>query len=164
MSPLAEPGSADYIRLALTLTFMAGFFQLVFGLVRLGTLINFVSHSVIVGFTAGAALLIATGQLKHALGISMPGGTSFLTSWWVIFKSAGQINYYELMIAVVTLCCAVLLKRLRPRWPGLLVALVSGSLVCLMTDGQAHGVRLLGELQGRLPLFPLLILPWTPSG
>jgi len=54
LSPLAEPGSADYIRLALTLTFMAGLFQFCFGLVRLGTLINFVSHSVIVGFSAGA--------------------------------------------------------------------------------------------------------------
>lgn len=84
LSPLADPGSADYVRLALTLTFMAGLFQLAFGLARLGTLINFVSHSVIVGFTAGAAFLIATSQLKHALGIPIPGGSSFLTSWAVI--------------------------------------------------------------------------------
>ena len=55
---LADPGTADYVRLALT--FMAGFFQLAFGLAWLGTLINFVSHSVIVGFAAGAAFLIAT--------------------------------------------------------------------------------------------------------
>ncbi|WDP93128.1 MAG: sulfate permease [Desulfobacter sp.] len=151
LSPLAEPGSADYIRMALTLTFMAGVFQLAFGLVRLGTLINFVSHSVIVGFTAGAALLIATSQIKNALGLSIPNGASFLTSWGIIFKSTGQINYYELTIAAVTLCSTVIFKKLRPRWPGLLGGLIVGSLVCLLIGGQAQGVRLLGELPGRLP-------------
>lgn len=151
LSPLAQPGSADFIRMALTLTFLAGIFQLVFGLVRLGTLINFVSHSVIVGFTAGAALLIATSQIKHALGIPIPGGSSFLTSWAIMFKSAGQINFYELTISAVTLFCAVTFKRMKPRWPGLLGALVVGSLVSLMISGQEHGVRLLGELPGRLP-------------
>ena len=55
ISPLAEPGSTDFVRLALTLTFMAGAVQLAFGLARLGALVNFVSHSVVVGFTAGAA-------------------------------------------------------------------------------------------------------------
>ncbi|WP_022666080.1 SulP family inorganic anion transporter [Desulfospira joergensenii] len=151
LSPLAEPGTADYVRLALTLTFLAGTFQLVFGLARLGTLINFVSHSVIVGFTAGAAFLIATSQLKHALGIPIPSGSSFLTSWMVILKASGQINYYEAAIALATLACAALFKTLRPRWPGLLAALIVGSLVCLGINGQAHGVRLLGELPGRLP-------------
>lgn len=151
LSPLAEPGSADYIRLALTLTFMAGFFQLLFGLARLGTLINFVSHSVVVGFTAGAALLIATSQAKHALGIEIPNGTSFLTSWVIIFTSSSQINYFESTIAAATLCSAVIFKMLRPKWPGLLGALVLGSLVCLLTGGREHDVRLLGELPRRLP-------------
>jgi SulP family sulfate permease len=151
LSPLADPGSADYVRLALTLTFMAGLFQLAFGLARLGTLINFVSHSVIVGFTAGAAFLIATSQLKHALGIPIPGGASFLTSWAFIIKSAGQTNGYELVVALATLVCAVIFKTLRPRWPGLLIALVAGSLLSLALDGAAHGVRLLGELPGHLP-------------
>jgi sulfate permease, SulP family len=151
LSPLAEPGTADYIRLALTLTFMAGIFQLAFGLARLGTLINFVSHSVIVGFTAGAALLIATGQLKHALGIPVPSGSSFLTSWMILLKSSGQTNFYEMSVALATLATAIALKTVRPRWPGLLIALVVGSLVSFWIDGGAHGVRLLGRLPGRLP-------------
>ncbi|MFH1984254.1 MAG: SulP family inorganic anion transporter [Pseudomonadota bacterium] len=151
LSPLAEPGSADFIRLALTLTFLAGIFQLVFGLARLGTLINFVSHSVIVGFAAGAACLIATGQLKHALGIPIPGGTSFLSSWVILFKTAGQTNLYELTVAAVTLVCAATLKTWRPRWPGLLIALIIGSLVSIAVNGEAHGVRLLGSLPGKLP-------------
>lgn len=151
LSPLAEPGSADYIRLALTLTFMAGLFQLGFGLVRLGTLINFVSHSVIVGFSAGAALLIATSQLKHALGIPVPSGSSFLTTWTFLLKSHAQINYYEVWISLVALGCAIIIKGWKPRWPALLFALVAGSLFSLLLNGQAQGVRFLGELNGQLP-------------
>lgn len=151
LSPLAEPGTAAYLRLALTLTFVAGVFQLAFGLARLGTLINFVSHSVVVGFTAGAAVLIATGQLEHALGIPIPPGASFIGSWAVILKSSGQTNLYELTVALATLICGALLKAWRPRWPGLLVALILGSLVSLAIDGEANGVRLLGSLPARLP-------------
>lgn len=151
LSPLVEPGSADYIRLALTLTFLAGVFQFAFGLARLGTLINFVSHSVVVGFAAGAACLIATGQLKHALGIPIPSGTSFVTSWIILFKTANQTNFYEMTVALATLICAAALKTVRPRWPGLLIALIVGSLVCIAINGEAHGVRLLGKLSGRLP-------------
>jgi SulP family sulfate permease len=151
LSPLAEPGSADYIRLALTLTFMAGLFQLGFGLIRLGTLINFVSHSVVVGFSAGAALLIATSQLKHALGVPVPSGSSFLTTWAFLIKSHGQINYYELCIALISLGCAFAIKAWKPRWPALLFALIAGALFSLALNGQAHGVRFLGELNGQLP-------------
>ena len=151
LSPMVEPGSADFIRLALTLTLLAGVFQLAFGLARLGTLINFVSHSVIVGFAAGAAVLIATGQLKHALGIPIPSGSSFWTSWTVIVHSTGQTNMYELAVALTTLTCGAVLKTWRPRWPGLLLALILGSLVSLGLDGAGHGVRLLGRLPAQLP-------------
>jgi SulP family sulfate permease len=151
LSPMAEPGTAEYVRLALTLTFVAGCFQLAFGLARLGTMINFVSHSVIVGFTAGAACLIATGQLKHALGIPIPSGASFLTSWAFILKSTSQTNFYELAVALSTLVCAWVLKTYRPRWPGLLVALIAGSLVSIGINGHVHGVRLLGSLPAQLP-------------
>jgi sulfate permease, SulP family len=151
LSPFVAPGSVDYIRLALTLTFLAGIFQLAFGLARLGTLINFVSHSVIVGFTAGAAFLIATGQLKYALGIPIPGGSSFWASWMFILHAPSHINFYELAVALITLICAAVLKTLRPQWPGLLMALVIGSLVSLGLDGASHGVRLLGSLPARLP-------------
>jgi Sulfate permease and related transporters (MFS superfamily) len=65
VSPFAEPGSAHYISLVLTLTFLAGLFQLIMGLARMGALVNFISHTVVIGFTAGAAVLIAGSQIKH---------------------------------------------------------------------------------------------------
>jgi SulP family sulfate permease len=69
LSLLAVPGSPDYVALALTLTFMVGVLELALGLARMGALVNFISHSVVVGFTAGAALLIAAKQLKHFFGV-----------------------------------------------------------------------------------------------
>ncbi|GJM42519.1 MAG: sodium-independent anion transporter [Ardenticatenaceae bacterium] len=72
IAPLAETGSAAYLQLAIVLALMVGVFQLVMGLVRLGFLVNFLSHPVLAGFTSAAALVIGFSQLKHLLGISIP--------------------------------------------------------------------------------------------
>lgn len=150
LSPLAAPGSEGFVRMALTLTFLAGAYQLLFGLARLGMLINFVSHSVVVGFTAGAAILIASHQLKHVFGL-LPKGVTFIAIWRDIFVQIGEVNPYVLLIALVTLAAATLVKILRPRWPGLLLALVVGSLTSLLMDGPARGVALMGSLPASLP-------------
>lgn len=72
VSPLAEPGSAGYIQLVLTLALLVGLIQAVMGLVRLGFLVNFLSHPVLSGFTSAAAIVIGFSQLKHLLGVSIP--------------------------------------------------------------------------------------------
>lgn len=77
LSTLATPGTFDYVSLALTLTFMVGVLELALGLARMGALVNFISHSVVVGFTAGAALLIATKQLKNFFGVTMDSSGHF---------------------------------------------------------------------------------------
>ena len=74
LSGMAAPGSEEYVALAITLAFMVGVLQLIMGVVRLGALVNFISHSVVVGFTAGAACLIAAKQAKDFLGIQFPEG------------------------------------------------------------------------------------------
>jgi len=76
MSPLAEPGSPQFVALVLTLTFFVGVFQLLLGILRLGTLVNFVSHTVVIGFTSGAAVLIAASQVKNFFGLPIPRGAS----------------------------------------------------------------------------------------
>jgi SulP family sulfate permease len=151
LSPFVEPGTSSYIQMALTLTFMAGIYQAAAGLARLGTLINFVSHSVVVGFTAGAAVLIAVGQLKHALGIDVPRGLSFLSTLHILIRDLGLVNPYEAAVAIATLVCAAALKTWRPQWPGLLIAMVIGGLLGQALGGEANGIRLLGELPARLP-------------
>lgn len=158
ISQFAEPSSADFIRLALALTFMAGLIQFVLGLSRLGTLINFVSHSVVIGFTAGAALLIATSQLNHIFGFHITGGTSFKDTWYMIGTHLGDINIYVLLIAITTLTIAIIVKKIRPMWPNLLIAMVAGSLLSYFIGSEAHGVMLVGELPSHLPPFTVPVL------
>lgn len=151
ISGYAKPDTPQFISLTLTLTFIAGLYQFVFGLARLGRIVDFVSHSVIVGFTAGAAILIATSQMRHVTGIEMPQGSTFLQTWRILFESIGSTNLYVLGVAAFTLFSALLVKRIKPSWPHLLIAMVVGSLFSIALDGQAHGVHLIGKIPARLP-------------
>jgi SulP family sulfate permease len=151
ISRYAEPGSAEFIQMVLTLTFLAGVYQLVFGLMRLGMLVNFVSHTVVVGFTAGAAILIATSQMKYVLGISLPKGESFLHTWMDVASKIGQTNAYILLVAAITMASALLLKRFYPRMPHLLFGMVVGSVVSLFLGGADKGITYVGEIHGSLP-------------
>lgn len=151
VSGQAEPGSPQFLSMVLTLTFLAGLFQFAFGVARMGRLVDFVSHSVVVGFTAGAAILIATSQITHVTGITLPRGESFLHIWQTILLSLNEINEFALSIALATLIVALAVKKYQPHWPHLLIAMVAGSLLSLAFDGPAHGVRLVGELPAQLP-------------
>ena len=153
VSKFAEPGSAQYISMALMLTFLAGVYQFVLGLARMGALVNFVSHSVVVGFTAGAAILIATSQLKHFLGIKIPAGESFLHTWQDIYRQLHEINPYVTAIAAVTLIAGVLFIRFKPRWPGMLIAMIIGSLLAALLAYETKEIQLVGQLPAHLPPF-----------
>lgn len=147
----ASPGTPEFISLALTLTFLAGVYQLAFGIGRLGSLVNFVSHTVVIGFTAGAAILIATSQMKHVTGIAIPKGETFLHVWMDIFAGIGHINPYLITIAVVTLLTALLTKKLIPKLPNLLIGMVIGSLLALYFKQSTDSIKLVGEIPAHLP-------------
>ncbi|MEW6602849.1 MAG: SulP family inorganic anion transporter, partial [Nitrospirota bacterium] len=151
LSPLAAPSSAEYIHMALTLTFLAGLFQMALGVARLGALVNFISHSVVIGFTAGASILIATSQLSNILGITAPKEHSFIHVWADIISKLSGTNPYVLSIGLGTLIIAVVFKILKPRWPGMLIAMIAGSVVALLINGEEHGVKIVGSLPAHLP-------------
>ncbi len=151
ISKHAEPGSPEFVHLALTLTFLAGVYQLSFGLARMGTLVNFVSHTVVVGFTAGAAILIATSQLKHVFAIEVPKGESFLHIWMDLFSGMDSANWAVFSVALVTLVVALLSKRFLPRLPNLLIGMVAGSLMAFWFGGEGRGIHLVGEIPRQLP-------------
>ena len=81
LSQIAEPASAEYVSLAITVAFLVGVVQVVLGFARLGVIVNFVSHTVVVAFTAGAAILIATKQLGSFLGVTLPKAFRFTRSF-----------------------------------------------------------------------------------
>lgn len=151
ISPHTPPGSAAYVEMVLTLTFLAGLFQFALGLARLGALINFVSHSVVVGFTAGAAVLIGTSQMSNLLGIPGSKRHAFIHVWMDLLPAIPDSNLLVIAIGVVTLVVALLLRTFAPKLPGMLIAMIVGSVLSLALHGKEHGVRLVGSLPGHLP-------------
>ncbi len=155
LSPLAEPGSANYVSLALTLTFLTGVFQLIMGFARLGTLVNFISHTVVIGFTAGAAVLIASSQFRNFFGINIPRGASFYETRHQVILQAGDINPYVMSVGLVTLIAGVLVKKLYPKIPYMIAAMITGSLFALvlnrMIGVDVTHIRTVGALPAGLP-------------
>jgi len=151
----AESGTPEFLSLALTLTFLTGVYQLAFGLAKLGSLINFVSHTVVIAFTAGAAILIATSQIKHITGIFVPKGETFLHTWGDLFNGLDQINVYLLAIALLTMLSAILCKKNFPKSPYLLVGMVVGSLAAIVLGKFTQDIKLVGEIPTNLPPFSL---------
>ena len=147
----AEPGTTEFVTLALTLTFLAGVYQFGFGLARLGSLVNFVSHTVVIGFTAGAAILIATSQMKHVTALTVPRGESFLHTWADLFQGISDINLIVLSIAVVTLIIAIASKKILPKSPYLLIGMIGGSVLALFLKDYSDGIKLVGEIPAHLP-------------
>lgn len=147
----ADPGSWAFIQLALTLTFLAGAFQFGMGLARFGNLVNFVSHSVVVAFTAGAALLIAVSQLRHLTGVPMPAGLSFPDSLAYLFYHAEAFNPWALLIGLFTLGLAVFIKRKWPRWPHFFTSMILASVLTWFLGAADKGIALIGRMPAGLP-------------
>ncbi|MEJ2576230.1 MAG: SulP family inorganic anion transporter [Gammaproteobacteria bacterium] len=161
LSALAEPGSAEYVGLALTLTFMVGAIQLFMGLARLGTLVNFISHSVIVGFTAGAAVLIAASQLKHFFGVAIARGTGPFETLYALASAPDAINPYVVSVGAITLATGIALKRYLPRFPYMIGAMFVGSIAATLLGAPAHGIATVGALPDHLP--PLSMPTFDPE-
>jgi len=150
ISAMAEPFSPRYIQLALALTFLAGAFQLALGMARMGGLINFVSRSVMTGFTAGAAVLIALGQLSHLLGVDLPkGSTGGLLA--ELPAAVLKANPAALAVGATALATALFFRKRYPKLPGLLIAMVVSSLLAWGLGGAESGLKMAGALPGGLP-------------
>jgi SulP family sulfate permease len=158
ISPMAVPGSQDYITLILLLTFLAGVFQWLLGLLRFGAVVNFVSHSVVLGFTLGAAVVIALGQLPNLFGLELDSQTTALRSLMTLFEHRGEIDQASLTLGAITLVLGSVLKYLVPRWPTLLITLVVGSLLVWLWPVMFGHVKLVSAFVGHLPPFSALPL------
>ena len=151
VSKYAEPGSAEFVSLALTLTFLAGVYQLVFGLAKFGMLVNFVSHNVVIGFTAGAALLIASSQIPYIVGIDIPRGEDFLNTWFDIYTGVGEFNIYLLIVGLGTLVTAIVVKILKPKFPNLLIGMLVGGLLSFYLGGFTDSITTVCAMPAYFP-------------
>jgi SulP family sulfate permease len=153
---IATPGTAEYVTLAGLMAVAAGVIRLAMGLARLGVLVNFVSHSVVVGFTTGAGVLIAAGQLRHLLGLQFSSyGLVETLRGVVIHLPETDIITFSLGFGAMLLIA--LLRRLNPRVPGPLIAMVVAAAAVGIAGLEQQGVAVIGEMPRSLP--PLSKLP-----
>ena len=155
ISPLADPGSSQFIGLVLTLTLLAGLIQLAMGLARLGALVNFISHTVIIGFTAGAAILIAASQIKNFFGLTIPRGAHFHEVLIYFGSHFMDSQPWVLAVGVATLVSGILAKRYLAKLPYMIVAMVVGSVVGAIINikygADQTGIRTVGALVASFP-------------
>ena len=169
LSALAVPGTPYYIELALTLAFMSGIVMLAVGALRLGSLLQFVSDTVVIGFTAAVALLIFASQLPAFLGISIPPATSFTMLVLSTLIRLGETQPWVVVVASATLAVGALARRVFPRMPPMLVAMLTGGVLAFALNewlGPGRtGLRTLGPLPGAVPPLSMPDLsPITLSG
>ena len=162
LTGMAEPGSPQWVSLAVWLALLSGAIQLLLGLGNYGWLINLVSAPVMMGFTQAASLLIMASQIPGLLGIK---------AWsWDVSNGFGWLTGWPAWFGLTSLAALLLLRHYKPRWPGIMIVMGVASAVAYAVDYQAHGA-LVGLLPSGLPDFYLPQWPglemlnqlWVPA-
>jgi len=151
---LADPGSAQYIRLAGLAALLTGALLLIARLARLGFLANFLSRTVLLGFLAGVGIQVAIGQLPDMLGVSAPSPHTVIK---LVQTVQGLPQTQGLTVAVSLSVVAVMMaaRRITRRIPGALIAVIGAIIASRVADLAAHGVSVLGHIPRGLPAFGL---------
>ncbi|MCF6307918.1 MAG: SulP family inorganic anion transporter [Flavobacteriaceae bacterium] len=145
-----------FVSLAILLSFMAGVIKLFMGIARMGKLASFVSNSVIIGFSAGAGVLIAFKQLKHIFGIEVPQGSSFYNIVSYIISHISETNWYALGVGMITLGIALLIRKIKKISKlYMLVAMILGSLVAVWLARYSIQIETVGTIPSNLPPFKM---------
>ncbi len=155
VADLAQPGSNEYVHLAILLAFMVGVIQLLMGLLRMGFLVNFLSHPVITGFTAATALIIAFSQLHHLLGVSIESSKHIHTVLLQLFEKRAEIHPGTALFGFGAVALIYVIRKWQPRIPGALIVVVIGIVLVAVTGWDQRGIRIIGEVPSGLPSFAL---------
>ena len=125
LEPLAIAGSQQYIAYAILLALLVGVFQFMLGVLRLGLVVNFISHPVVNGFTNAAALIIASSQLPKVFGVYVERAAHHHETIYRVMKAAGHYTHWPtLFMATLAFVIMFGLKRFAPRIPNVLVAVM----------------------------------------
>jgi SulP family sulfate permease len=122
LAVFAAPGSERFVELAVMLALLVGVVQLVLGVLKLGVVVNFLSHPVIVGFTNAAAIIIALSQLNKILGVPIGRSDHFIADIWGVLRQAGDTHLPTLGMGLAALAVISILRKTAPRLPGVLIA------------------------------------------
>jgi SulP family sulfate permease len=122
LTPLAAPGSDAFVALAIMLALLVGVIQLALGAFKLGVVVNFLSHPVIVGFTNAAAIIIALSQVNKLIGVPMGRSEHFIEDIWGVVKLVGDTHLPTLAMGVTAIAIMWVIRKKAPKLPGVLIA------------------------------------------
>ncbi len=137
--PLATLGSEQFVALAILLAFMVGTIQLVLALCRMGNVVSFLSHPVILGFTSAAAIIIGLSQLNKLLGLPLGRSDFFLGDVCRMLLQLPDTHLPSLAIGVGAMAVIWGFRRWLPRWPGVLVAVALGTTISWAIGFERNG-------------------------
>ncbi|KKL92348.1 hypothetical protein LCGC14_1885610, partial [marine sediment metagenome] len=150
LSVLAEPGSDQYLKLAIELTLLVGLIQFLFGLLRFGFIVNFLSYPVVVGYTSAAAVIIIGSQLQSLTGLHVESANVLDLAYQLLIHISDW-HGVTIGIAVASLLFIFFCKRLVPKSPNALILLVGTMLLSgLFHAGQA-GVDVINSVPAGFP-------------
>jgi SulP family sulfate permease len=144
--PLAPAGSAQFVALAGTLALLTGLMRIILGAFKLGVIVNFLSHPVLIGFTNAAAIIIAFSQVPRLLGIAASRNELFLRDVWAIALQIGQTHLPSLAMGGGALIVIGGLRRWQPRAPGVLIAVTAATAVSWAMGFEHRGIARVEDL------------------
>ena len=151
---VAALGSAEYIGLTSTVAFAVAVMLVLARIFRLGFLADFLSRSALIGFLTGVGVQVAVGELPGLLGLEKHGHGP-LKQLAFVFQHLGETNYPSLGFSVAVLTVIVGFKRVTPRIPGALIAVVGAIAASMLFDLARHGIAVIGNVPGGLPSLSL---------
>ena len=157
----AAVGEANYVTAAVFLGLLTGAVQMIFGIFRLGFLVNFLSRPVVSGFTSAAAVVIGVSQFKHVLGVRIADSSRLQVILARLWGEMGEVSPYAVVIGLSTIALIALIRRYGRGIPSALVVVVLGTAVAALTDWYALGLPIVGEVPAGLPGFAV---PGVRSG
>ncbi len=160
LMPFARPDTPEFLTLAILLALMSGLVQLGLGALRLGWLLNLLSRSVMTGFINAAALLICLSQIPSLLGLGMERSDHFLIDFWHLVAKLGSANPWSLLFGLGSFACLLVLRRIAPKLPGVLLVVAAATVVSAMTGYAERGGAVIGEIPAGLPLPSLPVIDW----
>jgi SulP family sulfate permease len=155
LGKLYEQGSNGYLAGAAVLALLVGAVHLVLRFGRLGFVTNFLSHSVLVGFTAASAVIIVASQVKHVLGISIPRTESVLETTIEVGRELHATHLPTLLLGTACIAAFLVIKRFARQVPAALVVLLGSIAAMRVFDLESHGVQTVGDIPSGLPGFSI---------
>ena len=160
VAPFAAQGTDMFYTYVVLLALISGVLQILFGLLRMGMLLNFLSHPVLIGFINAAALIIGLSQLPALLGVPARQSDQFLVDVWGVLGDAPTMHEISFVLGAVALVALYAFKRFAPKWPGVLVTVAALTGVSYLIGYADMDGSVVGAIPQGLPTLSVPQVEW----